>query len=344
MVSERADGASGAGVAAGTGGAGEAGALLLCRAAPRVVAPVARLLRERMLLGGAGTGWSVLVPERTPWTGTGTEDRVSAGRVVGGWTSALAVAATWPVLGMWWDAEGSGFVLASGFRRAVGLAWREDGAVVGAEAATGGWWVGGDGAAGVGGGGAGDGGAGSGDGFAADGADAGGGGAWAGEGEALVLALVGRLGLDPVLDAELLEGLRTPDPEADAGARLRGLLAVLTRTGVALPAGVEPGSSAGALCEALRGHAGTRRVEWPGWREAVLGELDVAVGGRLGAWMPWSGGWRAMGLAVGQVGVGVPTVVTGVRRGRAGVVGVGAVLVAQGVVGVAYGALRRARA
>ncbi|MER5480436.1 hypothetical protein ABT026_26205 [Streptomyces sp. NPDC002734] len=297
---------------------------------------MARLLRERLLLGGAGTGWSVLVPERTPWTGA--EDGVSAGRVVGGWTSsALAVAATWPVLGMWWDAEGSGFVLASGFRRAVGLVWREDGTVVGAGAATGGWWVGGDAGAGVGGGGAGDGGAGS-------GADADGGGAWAGEGEALVLALVGRLGLDPVLDAELLEGLRTADPEADAGARLRGLLAVLTRAGVALPAGVEPGSPAGALCEALRGRAGTRRLEWPGWREAVLGELDVAGGGRLGAWMPWNGGWRARGLAVGQVAVGVPMVVTGVRRGRAGVVGAGAVLVAQGVVGVAYGVLHRARA
>ncbi|MFH8519404.1 hypothetical protein ACH4CE_30810 [Streptomyces gelaticus] len=46
-----------------------AGALLLCRAEPETVRPVAHLLRERMLLAPAGDGWSVLVPEGKPWQG-----------------------------------------------------------------------------------------------------------------------------------------------------------------------------------------------------------------------------------------------------------------------------------
>ncbi|MFC9758214.1 hypothetical protein ACFTWK_35600, partial [Streptomyces sp. NPDC056921] len=50
-----------------------AGALLLCRAEPETVRPVAHLLRERMLLAPAGDGWSVLVPEGKPWQGAGAE-------------------------------------------------------------------------------------------------------------------------------------------------------------------------------------------------------------------------------------------------------------------------------
>ncbi|WP_174887103.1 hypothetical protein [Streptomyces abyssomicinicus] len=289
--------------------------------------PAARLLRERMLLGGAGAGWSVLVPERGPWTRE--EEGASVGRVVGRWAAALAVAAPWPVLGLWWDAEGSGFLLASGFRRAVGLRWRADGTAVGAP-----------------------------------GSSTAGGEASPGEPpepsgppeprppteprelrereqESLVMALVRRLGLDPVLDAELLEGLSAPDPEADARARLRGLLAVLTRVGVALPPGVEPGLPAEALHEALWGRAGARRVERPGWREAALAEFGVVPGGRLGEWMPWSGGPRAAGLAAAQVAAGLPLTLAGARRGRGGAVAAGALLTANGLVGVAYGLLHR---
>src|SRR5690242_11808773 len=43
------------------------GALLLCRAGHESVGLAAQLLRERMLLTGAGPEWSVLVPEGKPW-------------------------------------------------------------------------------------------------------------------------------------------------------------------------------------------------------------------------------------------------------------------------------------
>ncbi|WP_166021234.1 hypothetical protein [Streptomyces chilikensis] len=316
MVSERAGGPG------GPGGPGEvAGALLLCGAEPRAVAPAARLLRERMLLNGAGAGWSVLVPERGPWARP--EEGASVGRVVGRWAAALAVATPWPVLGLWWDAGGGGFLLTSGFRRAVGLRWRADGTVAGVPGGS----------------------------AAADevphgeavapGAGERGFREREKEGEPLVLALAGRLGLDPVLDAELLEGLGAPDPEADAQARLRGLLAVLTRAGVALPAGLEPGAAAEALYEALRERAGTRRLERPGWREAVPARFDAAAGGRLAVWMPWSGSPRAVALAAAQFAAGLPVTLAGARRGRGGVVAAGALLAANGLVGVAHAVLRR---
>ncbi len=63
----------------------------------------------------------------------------------------------------------------------------------------------------------------------------------AGEDEAMRTFAV-RLGLDPVLDLQSLDQLTKPDPEADARARLRGVLAILTRAGVALPTGLSPGS------------------------------------------------------------------------------------------------------
>ncbi|MYS74912.1 hypothetical protein GTY88_31510, partial [Streptomyces sp. SID5926] len=70
----------------------------------------------------------------------------------------------------------------------------------------------------------------------------------AGEDEAM-RTFAARLGLDPVLDVESLDRLTRADPEtehacgagAGARARLRGLLAVLARGGIALPAGLEPG-------------------------------------------------------------------------------------------------------
>lgn len=176
------------------------GALLLCRAEPETVRPVAHLLRERMLLVPAGDGWSVLVPEGKPWRKDPREGAAADGgaepvdRVVGGWATALAVGSTWPVLALWWDDDRSGYTLASGFRRPVGYTWLADGTPAAEEEA--------------------------------------------------MRTSAARLGLDPVLDVQALEALTRADPEADAAARLRGLLAVLTRAGVALPPGLTPASPA----------------------------------------------------------------------------------------------------
>ncbi|MEU4483368.1 hypothetical protein AB0H94_00535 [Streptomyces purpurascens] len=115
-----------------TGPAGPApGALLLCRAVPGAVAPVARLLREPMQLVRAGDDWSVLVPEGGPWRDGGEP----VDRVVTGWATALAVGTPWPVLALWWDADHAGFLLASGFRRPVGFDWLGSGVPVGEDEA-----------------------------------------------------------------------------------------------------------------------------------------------------------------------------------------------------------------
>ncbi|MFF3781555.1 hypothetical protein [Streptomyces sp. NPDC001933] len=116
------------------------GALLLCRAEPEAVRPVAHLLRERMLLAPAGDGWSVLVPEGKPWQGAvaeaGAADVVDpVDRVVAGWAAALAVGSTWPVLALWWDGDRAGCTLASGFRRPVGYVWLADGTPAGEDEA-----------------------------------------------------------------------------------------------------------------------------------------------------------------------------------------------------------------
>ncbi|MBE8472565.1 hypothetical protein [Streptomyces justiciae] len=107
------------------------GALLLCRAEPEAVAPAAQLLRERMLLTRAGRDWSVLVPEGRPWRDGGEP----VDRVLTGWATALAVGAPWPVLALWWDAERSGYTLASGFRRPVGYVWLANGTPAGEDEA-----------------------------------------------------------------------------------------------------------------------------------------------------------------------------------------------------------------
>ncbi|MFI6641310.1 hypothetical protein [Streptomyces sp. NPDC050504] len=51
----------------GVDGGEGAGALLLCRAEPAAVRAAAQLLREPLLLSPAGNGWSVLVPEGERW-------------------------------------------------------------------------------------------------------------------------------------------------------------------------------------------------------------------------------------------------------------------------------------
>jgi hypothetical protein len=258
------------------------GALLLCRAEPGSVAPAARLLRERMLLAPAGRDWSVLVPEGGPWL-HGDEP---VDRVLGGWATALAVGAPWPVLALWWDADRAGYTLAAGFRRPVGYVWLADGTP-------------------------------------------------AGEDEAM-RTFAARVGLDPVLDMQSLDQLTKPDPEADARARVRGLLAVLTRAGVVLPAGLAPGEPADRLREAARAHPHARQIEGEGWRDKVRGELETVAGSGLTPWLPCVGTPESRALALAQMAVGLPLAAWGVRRRSGGWIAAGALLLAHGALGLAY--------
>ncbi|MVO83184.1 hypothetical protein GPA10_00020 [Streptomyces sp. p1417] len=145
----------------------------------------------------------------------------------------------------------------------------------------------------------------------------------AGEDEAM-RTLATRLGLDPVLDMQALDTLTRPDPHADARARMRGLLAVLTRVGVALPPGLGPGEPADRLRKAARTRADVRHVEWSGWREAVRAEFDAAEHGPLG---------RA--LAGAQLATGVPLLLWSLGRRSHGWTAAGALLVMYGVLGLA---------
>ncbi|MFF1450629.1 hypothetical protein ACFVYF_21180 [Streptomyces sp. NPDC058274] len=260
-----------------------AGALLLCRAQPEAVGAAAQLLREGMLLTGAGDDWSVLVPEGRPWLNG--EEPVD--RVLTGWAAALAVGAPWPVLALWWDADRSGCTLASGFRRTVGYEWLANGTPVGEDEA--------------------------------------------------MRTFAARLGLDPVLDMQDLEQLTQPDSAADARARLRGLLAVLTRAGMALPAGLAPGTPADRLLQAARELPGTRPVSWSGRREAARAQLDVVQNGSLG---PWTRGPRARALTTAQLATGLPVTLYGVRRRSMGWIAAGALLLTHGALGFAYDRVR----
>ena len=272
------------------------GALLLCRADPVTVRPVARLLQERMLLVPAGDGWSVLVPEGKPWRKDGYENHggrpAEAGaepvdRVVGGWAAALAVGSAWPVLALWWDGDRAGYTLASGFRRPVGYIWLADGTPAAEEEA--------------------------------------------------MRTSAARLGLDPVMDVQALEALTRADPEADADARLRGLLAVLARAGVDLPPGLSPGEPADRLRSVAGIHPEAEQIEWAGWRDAVRVELDAVESGSLG---PWVLGPRARAVAAAQVVAGVPLALWGARRRSGGWIAAGLVLLVQGLLGFAYDRLR----
>ncbi|MER5752541.1 hypothetical protein [Streptomyces sp. NPDC002088] len=262
------------------------GALLLCRADPASVAPAAPLLRDRMLLAGAGGEWSVLVPEGKPWQ-HGDEP---VDRVVTGWATALAVGAPWPVLALWWDADRAGCILASGFRRPVGYVWLA-------------------------------------------------GGTPAGEDEAM-RTFAARLNLDPVLDMQSLDALTRPDSAADARARLRGLLAVLARVGVALPAGLTPGEPADRLREAARGLPDARRIGWPGWRETARAELHTVESrvesSPLGPWLPGSASPKARVLALAQITAGLPLTAWGLRRRSGGWVVAGLLLLGHGALGLLY--------
>ncbi|WLW52260.1 hypothetical protein [Streptomyces sp. YU58] len=259
------------------------GALLLCRSEPGSVAPAAQLLRERMVLAPSGAEWSVLVPEGRPWL----HGEEPVDRVLTGWATALAVAAPWPVLALWWDADHAGYILASGFRRPVGYVWLANGTPAGEDEAMG--------------------------------------------------TFAARLGLDPVLDLQSLERLTRPDPDADARARLRGLLAVLTRVGVDLPAGLAPGEPAGRLRELARARPDALPIEPGGRRDIVRAGLDVVEDSPLGPWLPRTGSPGSRALALAQVAVGLPLAAWGVRRHSGGWITAGALLVAHGALGLTYG-------
>jgi hypothetical protein len=157
-----------------------------------------------------------------------------------------------------------------------------------------------------------------------------------GEDEAM-RTFAARLGLDPVLDMQPLEALGRPDTDADARARMLGLLAVLARAEVALPAGLSPGEPADRLREVARVAPGVRQVEWSGWRDVVRAELDVVEQGRLGAWLR---GPRARAIAAAQLAVGLPLTAWALRRRSGGWAAAGALLMAHGALGFAYDRVR----
>ncbi|WP_229909236.1 hypothetical protein [Streptomyces flavofungini] len=143
-----------------------------------------------------------------------------------------------------------------------------------------------------------------------------------GEDEAM-RSFAARLGLDPVLDMQALDALARPDSAADARARMRGLLAVLTRAGVDLPPGLSPGEPADRLREVARVIDGVRHVEWSGWRDVVRAELDAVESGPL-----------PRALAGAQLAVGIPLLLWSSRRRGGGWALAGAVLVVHGALGL----------
>ncbi|MER5891193.1 hypothetical protein ABT160_45925 [Streptomyces sp. NPDC001941] len=159
-----------------------------------------------------------------------------------------------------------------------------------------------------------------------------------GEDEAM-RSFAARLGLDPVLDVQDLEPLTGPDPDTDARSRLLGLVAVLARTGLALPAGLTPGESADRLRSVAEAHD-AEHVEWSGWRGVVRAELDVVEGGPMG---PYLRGPKARLLGAVQVGAGLPLLAWAVRRRSGGWGVAAAVLLANGALALAYDRLREER-
>ncbi|CAL9461521.1 hypothetical protein SUDANB1_02642 [Streptomyces sp. enrichment culture] len=157
----------------------------------------------------------------------------------------------------------------------------------------------------------------------------------AGEDEAM-RTFAARMGLDPVLDVQDLDRLTEPDPAADARSRLRGLLAVLARAGVSLPAELAPGEPAGRHREAAARRPDSRPVERPGRPEAGAERDPVDHQTRLGPWMPWTGGPMARALALAQLAAGLPLLVRGLRRRGGGWATAGALLLAHGALGLTY--------
>ncbi|MER5180499.1 hypothetical protein ABT009_19355 [Streptomyces sp. NPDC002896] len=142
-----------------------------------------------------------------------------------------------------------------------------------------------------------------------------------------------RLALDPVLDMQSLDELTRTDTEADARARMLGLIAVLTRAGLTLPAGLIPGEPAHRLRDVARIQPDARQIEWPGWRDAARDQFDAVAETRLA---PWLRGPKARALSAAQLATGLPLALWGVRHRSAGWVVAGSLLLIHGVLGLAY--------
>ncbi|MCP9944621.1 hypothetical protein LUX12_07240 [Streptomyces somaliensis] len=158
----------------------------------------------------------------------------------------------------------------------------------------------------------------------------------AGEDEA-VLTLAERLGLDPVLDVRDLQALTRPDPDADARARLLGLLAVLSRLGLEPPPGVRPGETAERLLAAARARPGARDVPGRDPCDAVRAGPAAGLDG------PEAAARILRAVAALQLAAGPPLLVWSLtRRAPApGWAAAGALLTVQGALGL--GLARRAR-
>ncbi|MFJ4203776.1 hypothetical protein ACIP2Y_29665 [Streptomyces sviceus] len=157
----------------------------------------------------------------------------------------------------------------------------------------------------------------------------------AGEDEAM-RTFAARLALDPVLDVQSLDHLTKPDPASDARTRLRGLLAVLTRVGLDLPAGLDPGEPTDRLREVARARPDARPIAWEDRQDTVRGELEAVVGRRLTPWLPWSGDPKARALALAQMAAGLPLAVWGLRHRSGGWLTAGALLLTHGTLGLSY--------
>ncbi|MFE6779436.1 hypothetical protein [Streptomyces sp. NPDC057702] len=332
------------------------GALLLCRADPDAVRPSAGLLPTPLLLAPAGEGWSVLLPAEPeepptaplargdadrpapPDAGTdpergglgdaaglvgavaratgrgGTERRppLADADALADLARTVAAGEPWPVIGVWWGPDGAGFTVATGFRRPLTFAWLADGAPAGDDEAA--------------------------------------------------SALIARLGLDPVLDGASLDELTraTPTSQAPDGSgatdgarpgaagaaagpntvvqqRLVGLVAVLSRAGLRLPAGLTAGAPERRLHAALHAAPGAEVLVWRGWRDAVRAELNSLRDGPPG---PWTRGPRVTAVCAAQLAVGLPLAVWGLRRHRPGWATLGALLAVDGAAGLVSGRAR----
>ncbi|MEU0372820.1 hypothetical protein ABZ070_21630 [Streptomyces sp. NPDC006283] len=158
-----------------------------------------------------------------------------------------------------------------------------------------------------------------------------------GEDEAM-RTFAARLGLDPVLDLQDLEPLTTPDPDSDARARLIGLTAVLSRTGLELPAGLGPGDPADRLRSTARqADAEAVKSTGPPAQAATEQAAALAEGPPRRPW-PYGPGARRAGAV--QLGVGLPLVAWGARRRSAGWAVAGVVLVAHGALALTCGTPR----
>lgn len=143
-----------------------------------------------------------------------------------------------------------------------------------------------------------------------------------GEDEAM-RTFAARLALDPVLDVQDLEPLTRPDRDADARARLTGVIAVLARTGLALPTGLAPGVPAERLSSAALHLPGSEPLAAHGLLDAVRAETHALRHPATRA------------PAAAQIAVGLPMTVWGLARRSAGWTAAGVVLLVHGLLGLA---------